>query len=144
MSETEASRTILLAEDEETDVILFRLALKRAELPYTLAVTHDGQEAIEYLSGSPPYDDRQAHPLPGLMFLDLKMPRLTGFEVLAWLTEQPRLRQVPALVLSSSSYPDDIQKAAQLGARDYYVKPHTLGELSTILRDAAQRWLAGL
>ena len=133
---------ILIAEDEETEVLLFELALKAAGLAYRLIVVRDGQEAIDYLAGQPPYQDRQAHPLPDLLMLDLKMPRMTGFDVLGWLTSQPQLRQIPALVLSSSSYPEDIQKAAQLGAREYYIKPHTLSELTALLRSATNRWIS--
>src|SRR5947209_4561847 len=91
---------ILLAEDEETDVILFRLALQTAGLLYPVAVARDGQEAIEYLSGEAPYSDRETNPLPALVVLDLKMPRMTGFDVLSWLGTQSDLRQIPAVVLS--------------------------------------------
>jgi CheY-like chemotaxis protein len=132
---------ILLAEDEETDVILFRLALKTAGLLYPLAVVGDGQEAIDYLSGEPPYSDRGSSPLPALVVLDLKMPRMTGFDVLSWLGTQSHLRQIPAVVLSSSSYPEDIHRARNLGAREFYIKPHTVPELAKLLQTATERWL---
>lgn len=134
--------SILLAEDEETDVLLFRLALQAAGGSNPLIVTHDGKEAIDYLSGRKPFEDRRAHPLPGLIFLDLKMPGIPGFDVLSWLRSQPQLHHIPALVLSSSSYPDDIQKAARLGAREYHIKPHKLSELAKLLQSAITRWLA--
>jgi CheY-like chemotaxis protein len=138
---TSSAPSILLAEDEETEVMLFELALQSAGPQYPLIVTRDGKEAIDYLSGEPPYSERSAHPMPGLMVLDLKMPRLTGFDVLSWLEARPHLRSIPAVVLSSSSYPEDIQKAARLGAREYYIKPHSLSELGKLLRSIIDRWL---
>lgn len=141
MNDPKQAGLILLAEDEETDVILFRFAMKAAGLVYALAVVRDGQEAIDYLAGDPPYSNRQTDPLPSLVILDLKMPRMTGFDVLSWLANQAHLQSIPAVVLSSSSYPEDIQKAAQLGARDFYIKPHTVSELAKVLQSATGRWL---
>ncbi|HZR17094.1 MAG TPA: response regulator [Verrucomicrobiae bacterium] len=132
---------ILLAEDEETDVVMFRLALKRAEMLFPLQVANDGQEAVDYLSGHDPYDNRTRYPLPALIILDLKMPRMSGFDVLAWLSGRPDLRQIPAVVLSSSSYAQDIQRATELGAREYYVKPHSVDALSKLLQSATGKWL---
>ncbi len=133
---------ILLAEDEETDVVMFQFALKRSGLAFPVIVARDGQEAVDYLSAHDPNNPREAHPLPALIVLDLKMPRMTGFDVLSWLRSQPGLRQIPAVVLSSSSYPQDIQQAVELGAREYYIKPHSLAELSQVLQTAASRWLS--
>lgn len=131
----------MLAEDEETDVVMFQLALKRGGIPSALIITRDGQEAVDYLSGQGQYHDRSAHPLPALIVLDLKMPRMTGFDVLSWLTAHDHLKRIPAVVLSSSSYPQDIQQAAQLGAREYYIKPHSVGELAKVLQNATGKWL---
>ncbi len=136
-----AQSPILLAEDEGTDAFMVRRGLQKAGLIYPLIVARDGQEALEYLNGQPPYADRLAHPLPGLLLLDLKMPRLSGFEVLAWLAQRPDLRQIPAVILSSSSYEEDIQKALQLGAREYYIKPSSTTELIRILQTLCARWL---
>jgi CheY-like chemotaxis protein len=132
---------ILLAEDEETDVLMFGVALERTGLSCPLVSVRDGREALDYLSGGPPYQDRTRHPLPALIVLDLKMPRLTGFDVLAWLRTRPDLQRIPAVVLSSSSYPEDIHKALALGARDYHIKPHSLEDLVALLRKIAVRWL---
>ena len=135
------TQSILLAEDEETDVMMFRLALEKTKFTYRVAVVHDGQDAIDYLAGRPPYGDRGQHPLPGLLVLDLKMPRMTGFDVLSWLRDRPEFSQLPTVVLSSSSYPQDIQSAAQLGAREYFIKPHSISQLATLVQSAIQRWL---
>ena len=136
---------ILLAEDEETDVLIVRMALEQAGIANPLIVARDGQEVVKCLCGNSPYSDplkHPKHPLPVLLILDLKMPRMTGFEVLSWLASRPDLVDVPAVVLSSSSYEEDIQRARQLGARDYFVKPHSLKDLATILQQVALRWLS--
>jgi DNA-binding response OmpR family regulator len=79
--------------------------------------------------------------MPALLLLDLKMPRLDGFEVLAWLGEQPALLKLPVVVLSSSSDDSDIFKARQLGAREYIVKPLSLPDLVKAIRGLHDRWL---
>jgi CheY-like chemotaxis protein len=138
---TEKLRPILAAEDEESDRIILELAFQRAQLPHPLVIVRDGQEAVDYLSGEGRYADRSAHPLPALLVLDLKMPRMDGFDVLAWLTEQPEFKQIPAVVLSSSADELDMNKARQLGVREYFVKPHRLDELVRIAHEMQVRWL---
>jgi CheY-like chemotaxis protein len=129
---SEKNRPILAAEDEESDRIILELAFERAKLPRPLVIVRDGQEAVDYLSGKGRFVDRFAHPLPALVVLDLKMPRMSGFDVLAWLAKQPEFSEIPAVVLSSSADESDIGKARQLGAREYFVKPHSLDELIKI------------
>ena len=126
------SAPILVAEDEETDVLLLRIAFKRARLPVDLVVARDGQEAVDYLARPP---DQSAPSFPGLLVLDLKMPRMGGFEVLEWLGSQSSFKDLPVVVLSSSAQESDIRKAHDLGARDYLVKPHDVDDLAGILRD---------
>ncbi len=138
-----ASNTpILVAEDEETDGLLLRIALKEAGLRNPLVIVRDGQAVVDYLTGAAPYADRVTHPLPGLLLLDLKMPRMSGFDVLEWLASRPDFAHLPAIVLSSSLEEADIQKARQMGARDYLVKPHDYRHLTLALQQIAQRWLA--
>lgn len=134
---------VLAAEDEETDGYLLRLAFERARLGCPLVVVRDGQEAVDYLSGDGQYCDRAAHPLPGLLLLDLKMPRLTGFDVLAWLAMRPEFRDLPVVVLSSSSDQSDMEKATAMGARDYIVKPHRFSEFVKVVQSVYNRWLGG-
>jgi len=95
-------------------------------------MVHDGQEAVDYFGGKGRYADRSAHPLPALLVLDLKMPRMNGFDVLAWLAKEPDFKHIPVVVLSSSANELDVNKARQLGAREYFVKPHRLEELIKI------------
>ena len=114
--------TILLVEDNCDDVLIFKRAFKKADLTLALAVVNNGQEAIDYLLGRLAFRDRQ-YPLPCLIFLDLKTPLKTGFDVLDWLSKNEAMRTIPAVVLSSSDEPRDVDKALQLGARAYVVKP---------------------
>lgn len=132
---------ILAAEDEETDAYLMQLAYEEAGVKNPVVVARDGQEAVDYLAGAGRFGDRAAHPLPGLITLDLKMPRMNGFDVLRWLREHPEFSSIPAVVISSSSDSADMKEARDLGARDYFVKPHRLEDFVAILRGLEEKWL---
>ena len=132
---------ILAAEDEEADRFILGLAFEKAGLSHPLVTVRHGKEAVDYLSGNAPYTDRAIHPLPALLLLDLKMPIMDSFDVLAWLATKPEFKDLPVVVLSSSSHDADIQKARQMGARDYFIKPHTLSELVKIIQSLHTRWL---
>jgi len=116
---------ILLAEDDENDVFFMRRSLQKAALDLPLQVVTNGQEAIDYLGGVGKFNDRDRYPLPSVILLDLKMPFLNGFEVLAWIRAQCSLKSIPVIILTSSAEERDRQKAAQLGAKAYFVKPPT-------------------
>ena len=118
-------RTILLVEDNEDDVFFMRRALTRANLQFNLAVASDGQQALDYLAGNGRYSDRTRHPLPALVFLDLKLPYVHGFDVLEWTRRHPSLKDLPVIVLTSSPEERDRQRARELGAQAYVVKPPT-------------------
>jgi CheY-like chemotaxis protein len=101
-------------------------------------VVHDGRAALDYLTSQGAYADRAAHPLRQLLILDLKLPHLSGLEVLKWLRGQPGLRRLPVVVLTSSDEEGDVIKAYDLGANSYLVKPAGLAEwqrLSQLLHD---------
>jgi CheY-like chemotaxis protein len=132
---------VLVAEDEVSDAIILRLAFQRADVPHPLVIVGDGQEAVDYLAGNGHYPDRAIHPLPALILLDLKMPRMNGLDVLAWLAARPDFKSSPTVVLSSSAAESDMQKARQLGARDYLIKPHGLTDLVKIVKQLYTRWL---
>jgi CheY-like chemotaxis protein len=134
-------RPILAADDEEADRFILTLAFEKAKLPHPVVTVRDGKEVVDYLSGHAPFTDRAIHPLPALLLLDLKMPRMDGFEVLAWLGTQPDFKDLHVVVLSSSSDDSDIQKARQLGARDYFIKPHALSDWVKILESLQSRYL---
>lgn len=137
-------RPILAAEDEEADRLILKLAFERAKLAERLVIVSDGGACMDYLSGIGSFADRHCHPLPALLLLDLKMPRRDGFEVLEWLGTRPEFKDLPAVVISSSSADSDIAKARQLGARDYFVKPTSLNAWVEILQQLNKRFLASL
>ena len=114
---------ILLAEDEEDYVLLIRRAFEQANIPNPLHVVWNGQEAISYLKGEGKYANREEYPLPDLLLLDLKMPRVNGFEVLSWIRKQPGLAALRILVLTSSDAIRDVNEAYRLGANSFMVKP---------------------
>src|SRR2546426_3282265 len=107
---------ILLAEDSETDILLTRRAFAKAKLLNPLHVVRDGVEAIAYLKGDGQYSNRDEYPLPDLLLLDLKMPHKNGLEVLDWIRQQPSLRALRVVVLTSSDQARDVNMAYQLGA----------------------------
>jgi CheY-like chemotaxis protein len=119
----DAKKTILLVEDNPDDVFIFKLALQDANITTSVGVAVDGQEAVDYLSGANKYSDREQYPLPFIVFLDLKMPFLDGFEVLSWIRTQPPLRGIATVVLSGSDEAKDHEKADELGAGGYLIKP---------------------
>jgi CheY-like chemotaxis protein len=133
--------TILLAEDEPNDAFFVRWAFEKAGLAHHIAHVYDGQEALDYLSGAAPYADRHKYPAPDLLLLDLKMPRLNGFDVLAWLRAHPKLRTLPVVVFSSSDHEQDIEQARQLGADDYRMKPSDIERFVELARDLDAKWL---
>jgi CheY-like chemotaxis protein len=134
--------TILLAEDDPNDVVLFQRAMERAFLRLdSLKVVRDGEEAISYLSGQGIYADRDLHPLPALLLLDLKMPRKSGLEVLSWIRKQPQLRYLIVVFLTSSNSYDDIRLAYETGANSYLVKPVEFTEMVEMIRNVSIYWL---
>lgn len=114
--------TILAAEDEDADLFLLKRALKEACGTLPIYSVTDGGEVIAYLSGIGAYADRKIFPLPDLLLLDLKLPRKSGFEILEWLKSHPHFRRLPAVVLTSSELPADIDGAYARGASGYFVK----------------------
>lgn len=119
------SRTILLVEDNEDDQFLMRRALKAANITEPLHLVSDGQEAIDYLEGTGRFADRTQFPLPSVILLDLKLPYIPGLQVLTWIRYHDALKDVPVIVLTSSPEDRDREKAAELGAIGYHVKPPT-------------------
>ncbi len=114
---------ILLVEDRDDDVLLIRKAFQKAGLNNPFHVARDGEEAIAYLSGEGKFSNRLEFPLPWLVLLDLKMPKVDGFEVLRWIRAQPSLSRLIVLVLTSSEYMKDVDEAYKLGANSFLVKP---------------------
>ena len=115
--------TILLIEDNPDDVELVTHAFRKAEIPNPLIVVDDGDKAIDYLKSRAAYSDRAKYPLPGLILLDLKLPRRSGFEVLEAIRAIEETRRTPVVVLTSSNQETDIERAYDVGANSYLVKP---------------------
>ena len=136
--------TILLAEDDENDAFLFRMALKKAGILNPLSRVPDGEDAINYLAGVGIYSDRVQYPLPSLVITDLKMPRRTGFDLLAWIQAQPQLNCPPVVVLSGSAEDSDKERALGLGAVAYFVKPPGLDQMVHLAHELKQNWLTPL
>ena len=132
---------VLLADDDPNDVFLLQRAFQKTNIANPLRVVRDGEEAMAYLSGQDQYADRQLHPLPVLLLLDLKMPRKSGFEVLRWLRQQSGLKRLPVVVLTSSNQNPDINKAFDLGANSYIVKPGGFDSLVEMVKNLNLYWL---
>jgi CheY-like chemotaxis protein len=129
---------ILLAEDEEDHVLLIQRAFSKANIPNPLHVVWNGQEVISYLKGEGKYSNREEYPLPDLLLLDLKMPRVNGFEVLQWIRQQSGLAPLRVLVLTSSDQIRDVNEAYRLGANSFLVKPldfEDFAQLSHLIRE---------
>jgi CheY-like chemotaxis protein len=125
------SLSLLLAEDDEIDVLFLQRAFKQVELNNPLQVAADGQQAIDALAQIKNHPEQR---LPALVILDLKMPRRTGLEVLEWMRAQPVIRSIPALILSSSTNLSDVERAYDLGANGYMVKPPSVAERNELAR----------
>lgn len=134
--------TILLVEDNPDDVLLIKRAFKKAGLNHSLQVASHGEEALDYLAGGGDFADRELHPFPALMLLDLQLPRRSGHEVLEWLRSRHELRRLPVVVLTSSREPKDINRAYELGANSYHVKPVSFDALLEMVRVLERYWMA--
>ena len=131
---------ILLVEDNEDDVFLMRRALKGAHVVNSLHVVEDGQEAVDYLAGTGRFADRDRYPLPAVVFLDLKLPYLSGHDVLAWIRRQKDFESLIVIVLTSSNEASDLSRCYALGANSYLVKPPTPDQLEDLAKAFKWYW----
>ena len=130
MNETPSARpVILLVDDNPHDVVLIRLAFRRVGIIDTIQLVKDGAEAMRYINGEDKYADRRVYPAPTLLLLDLKMPGTNGFEVLKWIRSQESLDSLVVVVMSGSRDDADIQRAYELGANSYLIKPTKFEDL---------------
>ena len=133
--------TLLLIDDNPNDRLLAEVGCRRAQVSFRLEMVEGGVEAIRYLNGQGTFSDRVEHPFPDLIFLDLKMPEMDGFQVLRWIRSHPATRATPVAVCSASYIPEDIAKSYSLGAEYFIPKPAELGVLVSIFH-AADQYLA--
>ncbi len=134
-------QTVLCVEDSSDDLVLLRLASRKCGTPFDLQCAEDGEKAIAYLSGSGPFSDRDEYPFPDLVLLDLRMPRLDGFEVLQWVRANPETQNLPVIVLAGSAFRADMRRAIELGANAYSTKPVKFNELELLVDQIAEVWL---
>ena len=135
------SFTVLLVEDDLNDIFLVKRAFKIAHVRNPLQVVTDGQEAVSYLKGDDKYADRETYPLPKLIVMDIKMPRRSGFEVLEWVKgSHGPLKRIPIVIVSSSEDPADINRAYELGANAYMVKPVDYRAVEHLFQSITHYW----
>jgi CheY-like chemotaxis protein len=114
---------LLIVEDDPDALFLLNRAFMKVGLSVPVRVVMDGEDAVAYLSGRGTYADRINHPLPCMVLLNLKLPKKSGLEVLEWIRQQPRLRRIPVVIVTTSGEERDRQRALELGAREYTIKP---------------------
>jgi len=131
---------ILLAEDDPNDTLLIKRAFQKAALGELLKTVTNGEQAISYLRGEGRYADRARYPMPFLLLLDLKMPGTNGFEVLQWIRSQSDLKRLLVVVLTSSNLQADVDRAYDLGANSYLVKPVEFNEMVNMIQRFEAYW----
>ena len=134
-------KMILLVEDNPDDEALTMRALKQSKLANEIVVTRDGQEAVEFLSGTGKYEGRDLSHMPTVILLDLKLPKLSGLEVLQQLRADQRTRVTPVVVLTSSSEDEDMMRSYQLGANSYVRKPVIFGRFADAVSQLGLYWM---
>jgi CheY-like chemotaxis protein len=132
---------ILLIEDDPEDALLIKLAYERLQIDCLLVSVRDGLEALEYLDGQGPYTDRAQFPFPSLILLDLRMPRMDGFEFLEWLRIAPFLQSLPVIVITGSAASQDVTRAYRAGANSFLVKSGDLAQFAAELKQTLSFWL---
>jgi DNA-binding response OmpR family regulator len=137
----EPLRTILIVEDEADDAELLGYAFEKAGVVNPRVTLDNGDDAAAYIAGASHYADRQRYPLPGLVLLDLKLPRRSGFEVLQIIRDSNTARHIPVVVLTSSDQPQDVMRAYSVGANSYLVKPVTRDALLVMVRALDAYWI---
>ncbi len=137
----DSEKSILLVEDNPSDVELTRRALAKGQLSLRLIVAEDGQEALDYLQGAGAREGRETEPLPHLVLMDIKLPRLDGLTVLERLRADPRTRRVPVVILTSSNEHRDVSRGYDLGANGYIRKPVDFNRFASVVEHLGLYWL---
>lgn len=133
--------TILMVEDEATDAALVHRAFDKAHVLNPIIHLKNGDEALAYLAGVGKYGDRIEYPLPALILLDLKMPGMTGLQLLQWKRTNREARRIPVVVLTADEAPDTINAAYDLGANSYLVKPGSPEEVARLIETVQRYWM---
>lgn len=131
---------ILIADDDSDDCQMIREAFQESRLLNTLHFVNNGEQLMSYLRHQGPYEDRNLFPKPGLILLDLNMPRMDGREALKEIKEDACLRSIPVVVLTTSQAEEDIFRTYNLGVNSFITKPVAFNALVQILRDIGHYW----
>ena len=131
-------RIILCVEDSDAFAHAFRLALVESHLEIELVRVSDGDEALHFLRREHPHENA---PRPGLIFLDINLPGRSGFDVLAEMRGDAGLREIPAVILTSSAHPSDRKRSLELGAQDYLLKPTEFEHLMNAVKQTCRRYI---
>jgi len=134
-------KTILLVEDNPSDVELTKRALGKSHVANELVVAEDGQEALDYLFGERTYADRDVTQLPALVLLDLKLPKVDGLEVLQRIRANQQTRRLPVVVLTSSKEEQDLAASYDLGVNSYIRKPIDFAQFAQTIQQLGLYWL---
>lgn len=133
---------VLLVEDDTSDFRLIQRAFAKIRPNVPMIRLSHGDDAVAYLAGDAPYENRSVHPFPCVILLDIKLPRRSGFEVLEWIRSQDStLKRVPIIMLTSSSHHVDVNKAYDLGVNSYLVKPSNNSELEQLVSTFRAYWV---
>lgn len=133
--------TILYVEDDENDALFLRHAWKKAGLGNPLQIVENGEQALHYLGGEGEFADRARFPMPILILLDLKLPKVSGFEVLKWIRKQPPVQTLPVIIFTSSNQLSDVHWAYKLGANAYVIKPASSDGLVAVTTSLKEFWI---
>lgn len=134
------TKPILIAEDYADDVLMLEIALRKAGIANSIHAVGDGEEAMAYFAGQGAYADRNQFPLPGVLFLDLRLPRRNGFEVLQWLRSRAEFKDLLIVILTGARETRYVQHAYQLGANSFIVKPCHLSNICTLILYFGKYW----
>ena len=130
----------LVADDDANDLRLLRKALPGNGLEVELFEVRDGEELVQYLKGEGGFEDRTKYPIPDLLLIDLKMPRMDGLQVLDWLREHPEHAGMPKVMLSGSGLDQDVEEAYRRGANTYFTKPTEFERFQKLMRVTIDYW----
>lgn len=135
------NKSILLVEDNPSDVRLTRRALQKKNVLNDLVVARDGQEALDYIFGTGAFADRDVSHQPAVILLDLKLPRIDGLEVLKTIKGDERTQMIPVVILTTSKEDRDLEAAYKLGANSYIVKPVDFNQFADAVSNLGMYWL---
>lgn len=134
------SKPLLIVEDYEDDAKLLQLLLTQVGIANLVRITLNAEDAINYLAGVPPFSNREIYPAPSAVFVDLKLPGISGFELLRWMKGHPELKDIFVVVLSASGDLMSVQAAYSLGANSFLTKPCRPADLENLIATYPSFW----